>query len=150
MHRTSTIEIKNKRATFDYELVETFTAGLVLYGTEIKSIREGKASLVDAFCYFISGELWVKNMHIAEYRLGSYSNHSAMRDRKLLLQKRELQKLQRKTKERGLTIAALRMFIDEHGRAKLDIALARGKKAYDKRDSIKEKDLRREQERGDT
>jgi SsrA-binding protein len=150
VHRTSTIEIKNKRATFDYELVETFTAGLVLYGTEIKSIREGKASLVDAFCYFISGELWVKNMHIAEYRLGSYSNHSAMRDRKLLLQKRELQKLQRKTKERGLTIAALRMFVDEHGRAKLDIALARGKKAYDKRDSIKEKDLRREQERGDT
>ncbi|MDR2814618.1 MAG: SsrA-binding protein SmpB [Prevotellaceae bacterium] len=145
MHRTSNIEIKNKRASFDYELVETFTAGMVLTGTEIKAIREGKAALADAYCIFINGELWTKNMSISEYRFGAHSNHNAKRDRKLLLQKRELQKLMRKTKEKGLTIVALRIFINEKGIAKLDIALARGKKAYDKRESIKEKDRRREE-----
>ncbi|MDR0710811.1 MAG: SsrA-binding protein SmpB [Prevotellaceae bacterium] len=144
MHRTSNIEIKNKRASFDYELLETFTAGMALTGTEIKSIREGKAALADSYCLFINGELWVRNISISEYRFGSYSNHNAKRERKLLLQKRELQKLTRKTKEKGLTIVALRIFINETGRAKLDIALARGKKAYDKRESIKEKDLRRD------
>ncbi|MDR0687955.1 MAG: SsrA-binding protein SmpB [Prevotellaceae bacterium] len=147
MHRTSNIEVKNKRAYFDYELVETLTAGMALTGTEIKAIREGKASLADSYCLFINGELWARNMHIAAYRFGSYSNHNAKRDRKLLLQRRELQKLTRKTKEKGLTIIALRIFINEKGLAKLDIALARGKKAYDKRESIKEKDLRREQNR---
>ena len=147
MYRASNIEIKNKRATFDYEVVETFTAGMVLSGTEIKSIREGKAALADAYCIFINEELWAKNISISEYRFGSYSNHNAKRDRKLLLQKRELQKLLRKTKEKGLTIVALRIFINEKGIAKLDIALAKGKKAYDKRESIKEKDLRRQEER---
>ncbi|MDR3366022.1 MAG: SsrA-binding protein SmpB [Prevotellaceae bacterium] len=147
MYRTSSIEIKNKRASFDYELVETFTTGMVLTGTEIKSIREGKAALADSYCIFINGELWAKNINIAEYRFGAYSNHNARRDRKLLLQKRELQKLLRKTKEKGLTIVTLRIFINEKGFAKLDIALARGKKAYDKRESIKEKDLRREEMR---
>ncbi|MDR1022785.1 MAG: SsrA-binding protein SmpB [Prevotellaceae bacterium] len=149
MHRTSNIEIKNRRASFDYELVETFTAGMALTGTEIKAIREGKAALADAYCLFLNGELWARNISISEYRFGSYSNHNAKRDRKLLLQRRELQKLTRKTKEKGLTIVALRIFINEKGIAKLDIALARGKKAYDKRESIKEKDLRRENERGE-
>lgn len=148
MHRTSNIEIKNRRAAFDYELLETFTAGIVLAGTEIKAIREGKASLSDAYCFFMNGELWVKNVNISEYRFGTYANHNAKRDRKLLLNKRELQKLERKTKERGFTIVALRLFISENGFAKLEIALARGKKSYDKRESIKEKDLRREQDRG--
>ncbi len=148
MHRTSNIEIKNRRAAFDYELLETFTAGIVLAGTEIKAIREGKASLSDAYCFFMNGELWVKNANISEYRFGTYANHNAKRDRKLLLNKRELQKLERKTKERGFTIVALRLFISENGFAKLEIALARGKKSYDKRESIKEKDLRREQDRG--
>ena len=147
MHKTSNIEIKNRRASFDYELLETYTAGMVLTGTEIKAIREGKASLSDAYCFFANGELWVKNAHISEYRFGTYSNHNAKRDRKLLLNRRELQKLLRKTKEKGLTIVALRIFINDRGFAKLAIALARGKKHYDKRESIKEKDLRREQQK---
>jgi SsrA-binding protein len=147
LHKSSNIEIKNRRAAFDYELLETFTAGMVLAGTEIKAIREGKASLSDAYCFFMNGELWVKNASISEYRFGTYANHNAKRDRKLLLNRRELQKLERKTKERGFTIVALRLFISENGFAKLEIALARGKKSYDKRESIKEKDLRREQDR---
>jgi len=149
LHKSSNIEIKNRRATFDYELVERCTAGMVLTGTEIKAIREGKASLSDAYCFFVNGELWVKNAHISEYRFGTYSNHNAKRDRKLLLTKRELQKLLRKTKEKGFTIVALRIFINENGFAKLEIALARGKKNYDKRESIKEKDLRRERDRSE-
>ncbi len=149
MHPTSNIEIKNRRAAFDYELVESFTAGLVLSGTEVKAIREGKASLADAYCFFMNGELWVKNMNVSEYRFGTYSNHHAKRDRKLLLNRRELQKLTRKTKEKGFTIVATRIFFSENGFAKLEIALARGKKSYDKRDSIKEKDLRREQDRNE-
>jgi SsrA-binding protein len=149
LHKFSNIEIKNRRAAFDYELLETYTAGMALTGTEIKSIREGKASLSDAYCFFVNGELWVKNANISEYRFGTYSNHNAKRDRKLLLTKRELQKLLRKTKEKGFTIVALRIFMAENGFAKLEIALARGKKSYDKRESIKEKDLRREQDRGE-
>lgn len=143
----SKIEIKNKRAGFDYEFLDTYTAGIALTGTEIKSIREGKASLVDSYCYFVNGELYVKNMHIAEYWWGSFNNHDPRRDRKLLLNKKELRKLQRATKEKGLTIIATRLFIAQNGYAKLNIALAKGKKEYDKRESIKEKDMRRDMER---
>ena len=120
-----------------------YTAGIVLTGTEIKSIRAGKASLVDSYCYFSGGELYVKNMHIAEYWWGTFNRHDPKRDRKLLLTKKELRKLARSVKEKGLTIVTRRLFISENGYAKLDIALARGKKEYDKRQSIKEKDLRR-------
>jgi len=141
------INIKNKRATFDYELVDTFTAGIVLTGTEIKSIRMGKASLVDTFCYFARQELWVKNMHIAEYFYGSYNNHVARRDRKLLLNKKELKKLERATKETGFTIIPVRMFINEKGLAKVVVALAKGKKQYDKRQSLREKDDKRDMDR---
>ncbi|MCF0165588.1 MAG: SsrA-binding protein SmpB [Bacteroidales bacterium] len=145
----SNIEVKNKRASFDYEFIETFVAGIVLCGTEIKSIRAGKASLVDSFCYFSpQGELYVKNMHVAEYWWGTFNRHDPKRDRKLLLQRRELRKLARAVKEKGLTIIAVKLFISEGGYAKLLIALARGKKEYDKRHSIKDKDMRREQERG--
>ena len=143
----STVVIKNRRASFDYEFIEKFTAGIVLSGTEIKSIRAGKASLVDAYCYFAAGELYVRNMNVAEYWLGSYNRHDPKRDRKLLLNKRELRKLQRATREKGMTIVAIKIFISEKGYAKLDIALARGKREFDKRESIKEKDMRRERER---
>ena len=112
------INIKNKRATFDYELLDTYTAGIVLTGTEIKSIRQGKASLVDTFCFFSNGELWVKNMHVAEYFYGSYNNHSARRDRKLLLTKKELDKLLRTSRDPGFTIVPVRLFINEKGLAK--------------------------------
>jgi len=141
------INIKNKRATFDYELIETFTAGLVLTGTEIKSIRLGKAGLVDTFCYLEKGELWVRNMYIAEYFYGSYNNHSARRERKLLLSKKELKKIDRMVKETGNTIVPVRMFLNERGLAKLVIAVAKGKKQYDKRQSLKEKDDKRMMDR---
>lgn len=141
------VNIKNRRATFDYELLDHYTAGIVLCGTEIKSIREGKAGLVDTFCTFTDGELWVRNMHISEYRLGTCYNHDATRERKLLLTRRELRKLQRAVIESGLTIVPTSLFINEKGLAKLNIALARGKKSYDKRDSLREKDDRREMER---
>ena len=137
------INIKNKRATFDFEIVETFTAGIVLTGTETKSIRIGKASLVDSFCYEERGEIWLKNMYIAEYSFGSYNNHATRRDRKLLLQRREIQKLQKSGKETGFTIVPLRVFINERGLAKVVIAIARGKKEYDKRQSIKEREDKR-------
>ena len=137
------INIKNKRATFDFEIVETFTAGIVLTGTEIKSIRIGKASLVDSFCYEERGEIWLKNMYIAEYSFGSYNNHATRRDRKLLLQRREIQKLQKSGKETGFTIVPLRVFINERGLAKVVIAIDRGKKEYDKRQSIKEREDKR-------
>ena len=143
----STVEIKNRRASFDYEFVERFTAGIVLSGTEIKSIRAGKASLVDSYCYFVGGELFVRNMTVAEYWWGSDNRHDPKRDRKRLLNKRELRKLQRATREKGMTIVAIKIFISEKGYAKLDIALARGKREFDKRESIKEKDMRRERER---
>ena len=141
------INIKNKRATFDYEIIEKFTAGIQLTGTEIKSIRLGKASLVDTFCYFARHELFVKNMHIAEYWWASINNHDPKRDRKLLLNMKELTKLKKKSQEKGLTIVALRLFLNDKGLAKLDIALVKGKKEYDKREDLKLKDARREMDR---
>ncbi len=141
------IKIKNKKAGFEYLFVDTYTAGIVLTGTEIKSIRIGKASLVDTYCIFINGELWVKNMHIAPYFYGSYNNHEARRDRKLLLTRRELHKLEDSSKQPGFTIVPTLLYIDENGRAKVNIALARGKKQYDKRQSLKEKEDRREMDR---
>lgn len=143
----SNINIKNKRATFDYELLETFVAGIVLTGTEIKSIRLGKGSLVDTFCILEKGELWVRNMYIAEYFYGSYNNHVARRDRKLLLNKKELKKIDRMVKETGFTVVPTRMFINERGLAKVVVAVAKGKKQYDKRQSLKEKDDKRMMDR---
>ena len=137
------INIKNRRATFDYEIVETFTAGMVLTGTEIKSIRGGHASLVDTFCYVNNGEVWVKNMNIAEYFYGTYNNHAARRDRKLFLNRMEIARLQKNGRDAGFTIVPLRLFINERGLAKLVIGIARGKKEYDKRQSIKERDDKR-------
>lgn len=145
--RLSDINIKNRRATFDYIVSETYTAGIVLTGTEIKSIRQSKASLVDTYCTFINEELWVKNMHVAEYFYGSYNNHTARRDRKLLLERKELRKLKQAVKNPGFTIVPLRLFINEKGLAKLVIGLARGKHEYDKRESIKERDDKRELDR---
>ena len=145
--RVSNINIKNKRATFDYIFTETYTAGIVLTGTEIKSIRLSKVSLVDTYCTFINNELWVKNMHIAEYFYGSYNNHTARRDRKLLLERKELRKLKQAVKNPGFTIVPMRLFINDKGLAKLVIALARGKHEYDKRESIKERDDKREMAR---
>lgn len=147
MRRTSNILIKNKRAGFDYEILERYTAGLQLFGTEIKSIRDGKAGLTDSYCSFLNEELWVKNMHIATYFFGTYNNHDVRRDRKLLLTARELNKLQRASKESGLTIVPTKLFINEKGLAKLEIALARGKKSYDKRQSLKEKEDKRTMDR---
>ena len=141
------INIRNKRATFDYELIERFTAGIVLTGTEIKSIRLGKASLVDTFCIFEKDGLWVKNMHITEYFYGSYNNHSARRDRKLLLNKNELKKIDRLTKQSGYTIIPTNLFINDRGLAKINIAVAKGKKEYDKRQSLKEKEDKRDMDR---
>jgi len=141
------INIRNKRATFDYEIVDTYTAGIVLTGTEIKSIRSGKASLVDTFCFFANDELWVKNIHIAPYLYGSYNNHVARHDRKLLLNRKELIKLEKMSKETGFTIVPTRMFINNKGLAKLVVAVARGKKQYDKRQDLKRKDDKREMDR---
>lgn len=146
---TADINIKNRKAEFEYHLLSTFTAGIVLTGTEIKSIRAGKVNLTDSYCSFINGELWAHNIHISEYANGSYNNHEPKRDRKLLLNKKELKKLQSKLNDRGMTIIPTRMWINENGYAKLDIALARGKKMFDKRDSIKEKDQRRAAARGE-
>ncbi|MGL5016201.1 MAG: SsrA-binding protein SmpB [Bacteroidales bacterium] len=147
MHKNNSINIKNKRASHDYSLTEQFVAGIVLTGTEIKSIRLGKASLVDTYCIFENDELWVKGMHIAEYFYGSYNNHVARRDRKLLLTRKELEKLRRLTKETGYTIVPTKLFISEKGLAKLVIFTAKGKKEYDKRDSLREKDDRRDMDR---
>jgi SsrA-binding protein len=147
MAQQPSINIKNKRATFDYELLETFTAGIVLTGTEIKSIRLGKASLVDTFCIIERGELWIRNMYIAEYFYGTYNNHAARRDRKLLLNKKELRKIDRSVKETGFTIVPTRLFINDRGLAKLVIAVAKGKKSYDKRQSLREKDDKRQMDR---
>jgi SsrA-binding protein len=143
----NSVNIKNKKATFEYEILETYTAGIQLQGTEIKSIRENKAGLVDSYCQFHNSELYVKNMHIAEYFFGTLNNHVAKRERKLLLTKRELNKLERKVKETGVTIVPLRLFIDDNGRAKLEIAMAKGKKTYDKRESLKQDDARRDMDR---
>ena len=144
----SRIQASNRKASFEYEFIETYTAGIVLVGTEIKSIRAGKVSLSDAYCYFdLSGQLYVRGLNIAQYFWGYWGQHEPRRDRKLLLNRRELRHLRTAIKEKGLTIVALRLFVGDNGYAKLDIALARGQKIYDKRQSIKEKDIRREMER---
>ena len=144
---TSRIQIKNKRAEHDFLVIDKYTAGIVLTGTEIKSIRAGKASLVDTFCYIHNGEMWVKNSYIAEYDFGSYNNHATRRDRKLLLNRKEIHALQEETRSPGFTIVPLRMFISEKGLAKMVIGLCRGKKEYDKRATLKEKHDRREMDR---
>lgn len=141
------INIKNRRAYFDYEIIEEWTAGIVLTGTEIKSLRLGKASLVDSYCYFSKGELWLRGLNISLYEWGTYNNHQPKRDRKLLLNAKELRKLERASQDTGLTIVALRLFINERGLAKAVIALARGRKSFDKRQYIKEKDAKREMSR---
>ena len=142
-----TIEIKNRQASFEYTFIDTFTAGMVLMGTEIKCIRQGKANLTDSYCLFFQGELFVRNMHISKYDEGTHFNHDPLRDRKLLLSKRELGKLQKELKNVGLTIIPTRLFISDNGYAKLNFALAKGKKTFDKRDDIKEKDVKREMDR---
>ena len=141
------INIKNKKAFHDYEILERYVAGIQLKGSEIKSIRLGKVSLVESYCMFHQGELFVRGLQIAEYAWTSYNKHEPGRDRKLLLNKQELRKLQRKTRESGLTIITLRVFISESGYAKLEIGLARGKKEYDKRETIKRKDTQRQMQR---
>lgn len=137
------INIKNKRASYEYNLLDKYTAGIQLTGTEIKSIRDAKASIAEAYCLFINDDLWVRNMHINVYDPGSYNNHEPTRDRKLLLTKRELEKISKKMTSQGLTIVPLRLFIAESGYAKLDIAVAQGKKVHDKRDTLKEKEQKR-------
>lgn len=141
------IVIRNKKAHHDYEFLEKFIAGIVLTGTEIKSIRLGKATIVDAYCFFSNGELFIKGMHIAEYWWGNMNNHDPMRERKLLLTARELKKIERKIKETGLTIIPLKVFINERGLAKTEIAVSKGKKEYDKRQTLKTKDAARELDR---
>ncbi|MBR4405644.1 MAG: SsrA-binding protein SmpB [Bacteroidaceae bacterium] len=143
----SKINIKNKRAEHDFLLFDQYTAGLVLTGTEIKSIREGKASLVDTYCFVHRGEVWVKNMYIAHYQQGSYNNHVERRDRKLLLQSREIRKIQQSVKQPGFSIVPTLLHLNEKGLAKLDIYIARGKKEYDKRETLKEKEDRRDMSR---
>jgi len=147
LRKKSPVQIKNKKAAFEYFFIEELTAGIVLTGTEIKSIRAGKASLVDTYCTIIRGELWVKGMSISPYFYGSYNNHEQKRDRKLLLTRREINRLESAIKQTGYTIVPTLVFIDENGRAKMDIALCKGKKAYDKRQTLKEKEDRREMDR---
>lgn len=141
------ISVKNRKASFEYELIERFVAGMKLVGTEIKSIRGGKVNLSDSYCQFINNELYVKNLHISEYEMGTCNNHIAKRDRKLLLNRKELQKLDKKVRESGLTIVPTKLFVNAKGLAKLEIALARGKKNYDKRESLKSKDAKRDIDR---
>ena len=147
LRKKSPIQIKNRKAAFEYFFIEELTAGIVLTGTEIKSIRAGKASLVDTYCTIIRGELWVKGMSVSPYFYGSYNNHEQKRERKLLLTRREINRLESATKQTGYTIVPTLIWIDEHGRAKVDIALCKGKKAYDKRQTLKEKEDRREMDR---
>lgn len=141
------VQIKNKRAFFDYHILDTYVAGLALLGTEIKSIRQGKANLTDAFCTFIGNQLFVRNLHISEYSHSSFYHHEIKRDRVLLLQKKELRKLRIKGEEKGFTIVPLSIFINERGFAKIEIALGQGKKEFDKRDTIKDRDSKRELDR---
>ncbi|MBN1117895.1 MAG: SsrA-binding protein SmpB [Bacteroidales bacterium] len=136
------IEIRNKKASHDYEFIDKYTAGIVLKGTEVKSLRMGKASMVDTFCFFRNSELWIRNMHISEYANRGYMNHDPMQERKLLLNASELKKLERKVKEKGLTIVATKLFFSDRGYAKVNIALAKGKKEYDKREDIKKRDTK--------
>ena len=142
------LHIVNRKASFEFELLDNFTAGIQLTGTEIKSIREGKVNMSDAFCAFQGTELFVRNMHISEYSQGTHYNHEPKRSRKLLLKKRELKKMLNKVKEKGFTIVPLKMFLSDTGYAKMEVSLARGKKTYDKRDSLKEKEGKRELDRG--
>lgn len=144
---SSNINIKNKKATFEYHILDKYVAGIALLGTEIKSIRQGKANINDSFCAFFEDGLYIRNMHIAEYSFGSFYNHEAKRDRKLLLTKKELKKLKDKGEEKGFTIVPLRIFINERGYAKVEIALAQGKKDFDKRETIKERESKRELDR---
>lgn len=141
------IVIKNKKASHEYEFLETFTCGIVLQGTEIKSIRQGKASIVEAYCRFDHSELFIYHMHISEYDKGGFVNHIPTRTRKLLLNKPELKRLEKKLKDQGLTIVPTRLFISESGYAKLNIALAKGKKLFDKRESLKQADSKRDMDR---
>ena len=141
------VNIRNKKASFEFEFIDTYVAGLMLKGTEIKSIRESKVSLTEAFCMFLDGELYIRQMHISPYSMAASYNHEAVRDRKLLLSKKELEKLQTKSSEKGLAIIPVRIFINDRGKAKLEIALARGKKIHDKRQDLKEKDAKRELQR---
>ena len=145
--KTNKIQIKNRRAEFDYQVIDRYTAGIVLTGTEVKSIRAGKASLVDTFCYIHNGEVWTKNMYVAEYDFGSYNNHATRRDRKLLLNKKEIRQLQADTQAPGFTLVPLKLYFDDNGRVKVQLGLCRGKKEYDKRQSLREKDDRREMAR---
>lgn len=147
LRKKSPVQIKNRKAAFEYFFIEEFTAGIVLTGTEIKSIRAGKASLVDTYCTIIRGEMWVKGMSVSPYFYGSYNNHEQKRDRKLLLTRREISRLESATKQTGYTIVPTLVWIDANGRAKMDIALCKGKKAYDKRQTLKEKEDRREMDR---
>lgn len=141
---TNKVNIRNKRASYEYEFIDKYVAGIMLKGTEIKSIREGKVNLADGYCVFFKDELFVKNIHISPYKQGTHFNHEPTRERKLLLHKRELHKLKQKSEEKGLAIVPIKLFTNVRGLAKLEIALARGKKLYDKRQSIKEKDLKHE------
>jgi SsrA-binding protein len=141
---SNTVNIENRKARFDYQFLDTLTAGLVLKGTEIKSIREGKAALSDSYCYFKNDELYVRNFHITEYENASFSNHDPLRERKLLLSRQELNKLLKRVKDQGLTIVPVKLFINDRGFAKLNIALAKGKKNFDKREDIKKRDVERE------
>ncbi len=147
---SSKVNIKNRKASYEYQFIDTFVAGIMLVGTEIKSIRNNKANISDAHCVFNGNELFVKNLHIAEYSNGGQNNHEPKRERKLLLNKQELKKMLGKVKEKGNSIIPIRLFINEKGKAKLEIALAKGKKVYDKRESIKEKDQKRDLERDQT
>ncbi|MCD8289840.1 MAG: SsrA-binding protein SmpB [Prevotella sp.] len=147
IRKKSVVQIRNKKASFEYFFVDQYTAGIVLTGTEIKSIRSGKASLADTYCYIVNGEIWVRGMNISPYFYGSFANHEAKRDRKLLLNRREIRRLEEATKAPGFTIVPTLVFIDGNGRAKMDIALCRGKKMYDKRQSLKEKEDKRELDR---
>lgn len=146
-YQVSDIRIKNRKVTFEFELIERFVAGIKLSGTEIKSIRGGRVNLNESYCQFFGGELFVKNMHISEYEMGTCNNHEARRDRKLLLNRKELIKLGKKVRESGLTIVCVKLFINDRGLAKLEIALAKGKKTYDKRESLKLKDAKRDMDR---
>ena len=141
------IQIKNKKASYEFEFIDKYEAGIMLKGTEIKSLREGKASIQEAYCYFKKHELYIKGMNIAPYSQASFESHEMTRDRKLLLKKRELEKLQSKMEEKGLTIVPVKLYINQRGLAKLQVALAKGKKIYDKRESIKKKDQKRDLER---
>ncbi|MBO7188128.1 MAG: SsrA-binding protein SmpB [Tidjanibacter sp.] len=145
--KKNNINIKNKKAYFDYEILEEYVAGIQLAGTEIKALRQGKASLVDCYCYMSGGEMFVRGMNIAEYDWGTYNNHIPKRDRKLLLNRKELNKIERTLQDKGITAVGLRIFINERGLAKLLIGVARGKKQYDKRETLKEKDAKREMDR---